>query len=388
MNPNREFDIVVYGATGFTGKLVAEYLAGRGHGKRWAMAGRSLAKLEAVRAELGADAALIEADAADEASIRAMAGRARVVITTVGPYLRYGAPLVAACVEAGTDYVDLCGEPPFMAAMIAAHGAKAKETGARIVFSCGFDSVPFDLGVLFLQEAAAARFGGPAPRVKGRVRKMKGTFSGGTAASGQETMKAAMADPAVRAALLDPFALCEGATGPAQPHGGKPHEDEAAGGWVAPFVMAIINTKNIHHSNHLMGGAYGPDFRYDEMILTGPGEKGRAIAEGIAKAPPMGTEPNAPKPGEGPSKEEREAGFYDLLFIGEFPDGRSLRAIVTGDRDPGYGSTSKMIAECALALIEEASGRAGGVLTPAAAFGAALIPRLEAHAGLAFRLEG
>ncbi len=384
---SREFDIVVHGATGFTGKLVAEYLAARGCGRPWAISGRSAEKLEAVKAELGIDVPAIVADASDPASLAALAARTRVVITTVGPYLKYGAGLVAACAEAGTDLVDLCGEPPFMARMIEAHGARAKETGARIVHSCGFDSVPFDLGVLMLQEAAKARFGAYAPRVKGRVRKMKGAFSGGTAASSAETTKLAMTDPAVRAALLDPFALCEGQAGPRQPHGGKPQEDEALGAWVAPFVMAIINTKNVHRSHFLMGRPWGEGFAYDEMLVTGPGEKGRAIAEGVAKAPPMGAEPNAPKPGEGPSKEERETGFYDLLFIGEWPDGRRLDLSVKGDRDPGYGSTSKMIAECALALLEEAAGREGGVLTPAAAFGPALAARLEAHAGLKFAVE-
>lgn len=383
---SREFDLVVHGATGFTGKLVAEYLAGRGHGRRWAMSGRSLAKLEAVREEIGADAALIEADAADPASLAALASRAKVVVTTVGPYLKYGAGLVAACVEAGTDLVDLCGEPPFMARTIAAHNARAKATGARIVHSCGFDSVPFDMGVLMLQEAAKARFGEYAPRVKGRVRKMKGTFSGGTAASGAETTRLAMEDAEVRAQLLDPFALCEGWKGPRQPSGGKPQEDPALGMWTAPFVMAIINTKNVHRSHFLMGKPWGEGFAYDEMLVTGPGEKGKAIAEGIAKAPPMGSEPDAPKPGEGPSKAEREAGFYDLLFIGEWADGRRIDLAVTGDRDPGYGSTSKMMAECALALLEEAAGREGGVLTPAAAFGPPLAARLEAHAGLKFAL--
>lgn len=385
---SREFDVIVYGASGFTGRLVAEYLTGAAGDAVWAMAGRSEEKLKAVRREIGAgETPLIAADAADPASLDAMARRARVVITTVGPYLKYGEPLVAACAEAGTDYVDLCGEPPFMADMIAKYGEAAKASGARIVHSCGFDSVPFDMGVFFLQEAAKAKFGAPAARVKGRVRAMKGAFSGGTAASGRETMKAAMGDPKVMAALLNPFALTEGFEGPKQPHGGKPHEDEALGAWVAPFVMAPINTKNVHRSNFLMGHAYGPDFAYDEMLVTGPGERGEAAARAIADAPPMGSEKDGPKPGEGPSKAERDAGMYDLLFIGESAKGETVRAAVTGDRDPGYGSTSKIIAECALCLLEEARDAPGGVLTPAPVFGAALIERLRARAGLTFEVE-
>jgi short subunit dehydrogenase-like uncharacterized protein len=392
MGKTTEFDVIVYGASGFTGRLVAEYLQGTygGSGLKWAMAGRNAAKLAEVRAEMGVSETVpvIEADSSDQASMDAMAARGKVVITTVGPYLKYGEPLVAACVKAGTDYVDLSGEPPFMADMIAKYGAAAKASGARIVHSCGFDSVPFDLGVWFLQEAAKAKFGKPATRVRGRVRMMKGTFSGGTAASGAETTRLAMSDPKVMAGLLNPFSLAEGFEGPKQPKGTRAMEDEALGMWVAPFVMAVINTKNIHRSNFLMGHPYGQDFVYDEMIITGPGEKGQKIAEGIANAPPMGSEKNAPKPGEGPSKAEREAGMYDLMFHGTTDDGQVIVAGVKGDRDPGYGSTSKMIAECALCLLEEARQAPGGVLTPAPVFGQAIIDRLEAKAGLSFVIEG
>ncbi|MEM7545728.1 MAG: saccharopine dehydrogenase NADP-binding domain-containing protein [Pseudomonadota bacterium] len=392
MPKNAEFDVVVYGASGFTGRLVAEYLQATygGSDLKWAMAGRNAAKLAEVRTEMGVSdgVPLIEADSADPASMDAMAERAKVVITTVGPYLKYGEPLVAACAKAGTDYVDLSGEPPFMASMIEKYNEAAKASGARIVHSCGFDSVPFDMGVWFLQEAAKAKFGNPVARVRGRVRMMKGTFSGGTAASGAETTKLAMSDPKVMAGLLNPFSLAEGFEGPKQPTGAKPIEDEALGSWAAPFVMAVINTKNIHRSNYLMGHPYGEDFVYDEMILTGPGEKGKAIAEGLAKAPPMGSEKDAPKPGEGPSKAEREAGMYDLLFHGTSADGQVIMAGVKGDRDPGYGSTSKMLAECALCLLDEAKGAKGGVLTPAPVFGGAIIDRLEAKAGLTFKIEG
>jgi short subunit dehydrogenase-like uncharacterized protein len=287
MRPTAEFDVVVYGATGFTGRLVAEYLVQRqvaGETLTWAMAGRSPEKLAHVRDEIGAPTTvpLLTADGEDMASLSALASRAKVVLTTVGPYQLYGSKLVQACATAGTDYVDLCGEPVWMREMIDAHDAMARQTGARIVFSCGFDSIPFDLGVLMLQTMAKAEFGAPMPRVKGRVRKMKGTFSGGTAASLKATMAAAARDPRVLERLKDPFALAPGFTGPAQPSGMKPAFEAAIDSWVAPFVMAPINTRNVHRTNFLLGHAYGADFVYDEMLVTGPGDKGAAMAQAIA----------------------------------------------------------------------------------------------------------
>lgn len=390
MKKDREFDIVVYGASGFTGRLVAEYLAGRKDATtRWAMAGRDLAKLAAVRDEIGApkDIPLIAADASDPQSLRDMARRTRVVLTTVGPYQLYGAELVAACVAEGTDYADLCGEPAWMRQMIDAHDAQAKKTGARIVFSCGFDSIPFDLGVLFLQAEAKKRFGAPFARVKGRVRKMRGTFSGGTAASLKATMAAAAKDPNVVTLLKDPFALTPGFQGPKQPSGMKPEFDEDFGSWMAPFVMAAINTRNVHRTNALTGFSFGKDFIYDEMVMTGPGDKGEAVARGMAAAGSGMDGDKGPKPGEGPSKEERENGFYDLLFLGVGPDGSKLAASVKGDKDPGYGSTSKMIAETALALAAD-DKVSGGVWTPGAALGVPLAERLQKNAGIVFAIEG
>ena len=384
-----EFDIIVYGASGFTGRLVAEYLSKRGI-KRWAMAGRSAAKLAEVRDLIGApkDTPLVEADASAPETLTAMCNRARVIITTVGPYQLYGPELVKACAETGTDYVDLCGEPAWMRQMIDAHDETAKKSGARIVFSCGFDSIPFDLGVWFLQQEAIRQNGAPAPRVKGRVRKMQGGASGGTIASLTETMKAAAKDLSIVGLLRSPFALTPGFEGPSQPSGMIPEYDSATGTWAAPFVMAPINTKNVHRSNFLLGHPYGTDFTYDEMMMTTIGDAGKAIAEGIAtalkSANPFGEGPQ-PKPGEGPSAEEREAGFYDILFIGEYPDGKSIRASVKGDRDPGYGSTSKMIAESALTLLEVDTP--GGVVTPGAIMAKPLIARLTANAGLEFALE-
>lgn len=380
-----EFDIIVYGASGFTGRLVAEYLARQGV-QKWAMAGRSLSKLAEVRDEMGlpGDTPLVIADASNPATLVDMCNRTRVVLTTVGPYQLYGTELVAACAETGTDYVDLCGEPAWIRDMIDAYDARAKDTGARIVFSCGFDSIPFDLGVWFLQQEAVKRFGKPAPRVKGRVRKMQGGASGGTIASLTETMKAAAKNPKIISILKSSFGLTPGFEGPSQPSGLMPEYDSATGTWTAPFVMAPINTKNVHRSNFLLGHPYGRDFVYDEMIMTTIGDAGRAMAEAIAKASPFGDAKL--KPGEGPSKEERENGFYDVLFIGEYPDDQSVRVSVAGDKDPGYGSTSKMIAESALTLLEHDTP--GGVTTPGAVMAAPLLARLEAHAGLTFLVEG
>ncbi|GGA53386.1 saccharopine dehydrogenase family protein [Sphingomonas psychrolutea] len=382
----RDFDIIVYGATGFTGRLVAEYLTQTG-AKRWAMAGRSLAKLEEVRDLIGAPAntPLVTANSDDPASLRSMCQRTQVVISTVGPYQLYGSDLVAACAETGTAYVDLCGEPAWMRQMIDAHHETAKASGARIVFSCGFDSIPFDLGVLTLQDAAKAKFGHAMPRVKGRVRKMQGGFSGGTAASLKATLAAAAKHPSLLGLLINPFALAPGFTGPSQPKGLLPEYDRTIEAWVAPFIMAPINTKNVHRTNFLLGSAgYGADFVYDEMMVApGLGEMGKAAAEAIAKMNPLSSD-KGPKPGEGPSKEERDAGFYDLLFIGEGPGGERIDCVVTGDRDPGYGSTSKMIAETALCLVEDVAGE-GGIWTPGALMGEVLADRLQARAGLTFR---
>ncbi len=386
----REFDIIVYGATGYTGRLVVAHLLktyGASGDIGWAMAGRSADKLAEVRDEIGAPASLplVVADASDPASLAAMVKRAKVIITTVGPYQLYGDGLVAACAEAGTDYVDLTGESHWIAQMIAANEAKAKASGARIVFSCGFDSIPFDLGVLFLEEQAKAKFGAPVSRVRGRVRGIEGGLSGGTLASGMATMAAAQKDPGLGAVLANPFALTPGFKGADQPDGETAYEDKVTGSWVAPFMMAGINTKAVHRSNLLLGHPWGRDFQYDEMLMTdGPPAGGPAPGGFSFGSGPM------PKPGEGPTKEERERGNYDILFVGEAADGRTIRASVKGDMDPGYGSTSKMLGESAVCLARDVSHETtpGGCWTSASAMGDALIERLEAHAGLTFAVEG
>ena len=394
MKPSSKFDIVVYGATGFTGRLVAEYLAAHYTGKddpKWAMAGRSREKLAEVHDAIGApaDTALIVADGGDAASLKAMVDQTRLVISTVGPYQLYGSDLVAACAASGTDYLDLCGEPLWMRKMIDAHEAAAKSSGARILFSCGFDSIPFELGVFYVEQEAKKVFGAPASRVKGRVRNMKGTFSGGTAASARATFAAVANDLSLVSLVQDPFVLTPGFDGPKQPRGNKPVLDEDMGSWTAPFVMATINTRNVHRSNMLMNFPYGKDFVYDEMVLTGPGEQGEANARKVVaavNAERMGAS-GGPKPGEGPSKDERENGMYDLLFVAIAPDGKQVRAAVKGDRDPGYGSTSKMISECALCLLRDTPDVPAGIWTPGAAMGNSLIKRLVDHAGLTFGVE-
>ena len=388
-NTDKPFDIVVFGASGYTGRLVAEYLTTEygGTDLTWAMAGRSLDKLASIRTEMGiSDAvALLEVDVDNPASVSEMVDACRVVITTVGPYPLYGDELVKQCAERGTDYVDLTGEPSWMHETIARFSEAAKLSGARIVHSCGFDSIPFDLGVYLLQQHAIAKTGEPVATVKGRVRAMNGTFSGGTIASMRATMASAKANPAIIQVLTNPFALTEGFSGPEQPAGMAPQYDEELQSWSAPFIMAPINTKNIHRSNFLMAHRYGENFRYDEMLLTGDGDQGKATAEYVAKDDSVAK--SDLQPGEGPSKEERENGNYDAIFAGQACTGDLMISSVQGDRDPGYGSTSKMLAEAAMCLLHNPELASGGLWTPAAAMGDALIERLQAHAGLTFQIE-
>lgn len=386
-----EFDIIVYGATGYTGRLVAEHFVreygAAANGPNWAMAGRSLDKLEQVRDAIGApaDTPLVVADADDPASLDAMCARTRVVLTTVGPYQLYGDALVAACVRSGTDYADLCGEPVWMRQKIDEHMEAAKASGARICFSSGFDSIPFDLGVLMTQKVAQDRFGRPAPRIKGRVRAMEGGASGGTVASLTETMKAVAKNPKLVPILTSSFGLTPGFEGPDQPNGMIPRYEDELGKWAAPFVMAPINTKNVHRTNFLLGHPWGTDFRYDEMVLTSPGDAGKAAAKAIGDMMknPFGAKP--PKPGEGPTPEQRENGFYDVLFVAEMPDGQRLHYGVKGRYDPGYGSTSRMLAETGMALLD--CETAGGIGTPGSFLGEALVERLRDHAELTFAAE-
>ncbi len=403
----RELDVVVFGATSFVGRILCRYLAGRHEATgalKWAAAARSRTKLEALRDELGlgdAGLGLIVADASDEGALRAMCERTRVVISTVGPYALYGEPLVRVCAQTGTDYCDLAGEVQWIRRMIDRYEADARRSGARIVHCCGFDSIPSDLGTFHLQQEARRRFGQPCTRVKMRVRAMRGAFSGGTVASLLNVVKEAAANPALRKELANPYSLCPPVVGERvrQPSAKSARWDEDFDAWSAPFLMAGINTRVVHRSNDLQSRAYGADFRYDEAMLTGRGAKGRLAALGVTAGlggfmvavalPPMRwlLERFAlPAPGEGPGPAAREAGFFDIRFFGTTADGRSLRAKVTGDRDPGYGSTGKMLGEAGACLAREipATALAGGFWTPATALGDRLIARLQDHAGLTF----
>ena len=403
------FDIVVFGATSFVGQILCRYLLqqfGTEGDLRWAAAGRSKEKLDALRVDLGRAAArlpIVVADAGDPASLEAMCRQARVVVSTVGPYALYGEPLVKACTETGTDYCDLTGEVQWIRRMIDRYEPAAKESGARIVHCCGFDSIPSDLGVYFLQREALRRLGQPCTRVKMRVRAMRGGFSGGTAASLMNAIREAAANPALRKELANPYSLCPKGErrGPRQPNVKGAEFDEAFGAWVAPFVMSAINTRVVHRSNALLDRAYGGDFTYDEAVLTGKGTKGRLSATGMAMGlgafvvagalPPTRWALERfvlPAPGEGPSPEAQAKGFFDLRFHGTAADGRSLRVKVTGDRDPGYGSTAKMLAQAAACLAQDVGkeDKPGGFWTPATIFGDRLIERLQGHAGLAFEV--
>ena len=390
MSKSSEFDFVVYGATGFTGKLVVEYLQAKysdNNEINWAMAGRSLEKLNQVKTDLGVSNSvkILEVNSNDQASIEKMMEMTDCVLTTVGPYQLYGNEIVKSCAETGTDYVDLCGEPGWMHEIISKYNDKAKETGARIVFSCGFDSIPFDLGVLFLQDEVKKQTGRTSNKVRARVRVMEGEFSGGTAASFGATMASLKTNPELFSILGNPFSLSEGFQGPQQENDSKPVFDEALGVWVAPFFMAPINTKNVHRSNMLQNHAYGEDFLYNEMWVAGPGEEGEQVAKMMATANPMSGD-DVPKPGEGPSKQSREAGNYDVLFCADI-EGSVISTSVTGDMDPGYGSTSKMIAESAICLVKDSAELKGGIYTPASSMGSKLIKRLVDNAGLTFNVE-
>ncbi len=383
-----KYDFVIYGATGFTGKLVVEYAINQYNNNdeiSWAIAGRNNEKLEHIQEKynLPSEIGKIVVDSNDQNSIDEMVSQTKCVLTTVGPYQLYGEKIIKTCISSGTDYVDLCGEPGFMHKIISECSEEAKETGARVVFSCGFDSIPFDLGVLFVQEEVMSKLNKYAPSVRGRVRSMNGEFSGGTAASMKATMAALQSNPELINILVNPHALCDGIQGVQQDDDSRPVYDEELNTWVAPFFMAPINTKNIHRSNKLMNHIYGENFKYNEMWIQGPGEEGKAAAEFISTMNPLG---DAPEPGDGPSRESRENGNYDVLFCADI-DGETIKASVSGDMDPGYGSTSKMITESAVCLVKDCEDLVGGIYTPAASMGKKLIKRLESNAGLTFKLE-
>ncbi len=396
------FDLVVFGATSFVGQILTRRLVerlGTDGEVTWAIAGRNAEKLAQVAVETGADVEQIVADAADGEAMRSLASSSRVVISTVGPYALYGSELVAAVAAAGTDYCDLTGEPHWMRAMIDAHQAAAIASGARIVHACGFDSIPSDLGVWFTQQQALDRFGEHCTSIGLRVKTMKGGASGGTIASGVNMIEEARKDPALRKILGNPYALApEGMReGPKQPNLTVPKRDEASGQWAAPFIMAATNTRVVQRTHALLGRPWGDGFEYDEAMLVGEGPvgalKAAAVTGGMGAFAGMAAfgpgrkllEMVLPEPGEGPSPDAQENGFFDIRLYGTSITGRTIVTKITGDRDPGYGSTAKMLAESALTFLDvPKSTTAGGFWTPATAFGDALIERLVAHAGLTF----
>lgn len=404
---NRDLDIIVYGATGFTGTLVAEYLLrqyGVGKDVRWAIAGRSASKLADVKKQLGESAADIEtivADSADKDALGSLAARTRVVLTTVGPYAIYGSTLVAACVEAGTDYCDLAGETQWIRKMIDTYHERARETGARIVHCCGFDSVPMDMGVWFLQDAARKNHGTYCKKISLYVKATKGTASGGTLASMINIIEEAKADRNVARLMANPYALNpegqrEGPDGSDQK---KVIHDDDTESWTAPFVMAGINTRVVRRSHALAGFPYGEDFRYRECTLTGKGIGGwmkgtlmtlglGGLVLGISLGPTRKLLQRfvLPKPGEGPDRDLQQSGFFNLMQVGVLPDGTVMRTRITGDQDPGYGSTSKMLSEAAVCLAKDELDAKGGCLTPATALGGKYLDRLREHAGLTFEV--
>jgi short subunit dehydrogenase-like uncharacterized protein len=401
----KTYDVVLFGATSFVGQILARYLLeefGCNGELHWAAAGRSRSKLESVRAELGAQARqlpLLVADATDLDALRKLCRQSRLIVSTVGPYAIHGEPLVQACVETGTDYCDLTGEVQWIRRMITTYEKQARESGARIVHCCGFDSIPFDLGVHFLQREARARFGQPCTTVKMRVKSMRGSFSGGTLASVMNIIKDVAADPALRRELADPYSLCPADYAPrVRQHNVRFAEYDADfATWTAPFIMSALNTRIVQRTNALQRQAYGPEFRYDEAVMTGRGLQGRAAAAALSTglAAFMGAGAIGPTrklltrflpaPGEGPSPEAQRKGGYDLRFLGRTGDGRELRVRVTGDRDPGYGSTAKMLGQAAVCMRHDVPPDApGGFWTPASLFGDRLLARLQQHAGLAF----
>lgn len=396
----------MYGATSFVGQILCHHIAAQFSRDEidWAMAGRSESKLKALKQSLPEsyqDVPIIVADASDADALRDMASQTKVVISTVGPYALFGEPLVKVCTETGTDYCDLTGEVQWIRQMIQKYESQAKANGARIVHCCGFDSLPSDLGVSFLQRQAKEQFGTTCSRVKMRVRAMRGGFSGGTAASLMNVAKEASKDASLRKELANPYSLCPQDSGKKtrQPNVSFAEHDKDFGAWVAPFVMAAINTRIVHRSNALSDYAYGENFRYDEAVLTGRGVVGGATAVTMAGA--LGSflvgaaikptrwvlEKFLPSAGEGPSPEDQEKGFYDLRFLGKTEKGETLRTKVTGDRDPGYGSTAKMLLQAGLCLARDIDeSTPGGFWTPATIFGERLQTRLQDHAGLTFEV--
>ena len=405
----KKFDLVIFGATSFVGQILTEYLfdhIGLSRKVKWAIAGRSEAKLNNLRDSLGEKAAklpIIVADSMDQPALEDMCKKSRVIVSTVGPYALYGETLVKVCAENGNDYCDLTGEAYWIKQMILKYEKTAKKSGARIVNCCGFDSIPSDLGNHFLQREGKKQFGKFFNQVKLRVKAMKGGASGGTIASMAEMIVAAKADAQVRRDMANPYILCpeKHSYSIKQTSVKGPAYDRDFGSWSAPFIMEAINARVVLRSNTLRRMAFGKDFSYGEAMLTGAGNSGRlkaiALTAGLAAfAGSMVLDPVRnlmnkfvlPKPGEGPSLQDQLNGFFDIELMGKNARGDKLTAKVTGDRDPGYGCTAKMLAQAGLCLAFDLAkeDKAGGFWTPSTAMGDLLIERLNNHAGMSFTL--
>ncbi|NND83383.1 MAG: saccharopine dehydrogenase [Gammaproteobacteria bacterium] len=398
----RQYDVIVWGATGFTGKWVARHLYQNYPQSelRWAIAGRNQQKLDDVHTFIGDDASTVDAllaDSNDEVSLQRLVASTKVIITTVGPYAYYGSKLVEACVDAGTHYVDLTGEVPWMRRMMDQHTAAAEASGARIVHCCGFDSIPSDMGNFYIQQQAKKRLGTYLQSVRYVLQKMKGGASGGTIHSMFNVMKEAVEDRNILRLMVNPYSLNPNPDfkGPDKRDQTSAIYDSELGVWTAPFIMAGINTRVVRRSNAMLDFAWGKDFQYSETMVT----KGRMSAMGIAygfmifagtATTNLGRKLLArflPAQGEGPEVDPENPGFYVIDFYGRTADGRKITARVKGDSDPGYGSTSKMLAESAVCLAlhdDELVG--GGFWTPASAMGEQLLKRLQDHAGLSFEI--
>ena len=404
-----QFDLIVFGATSFVGEILCQYLTseyGVDGDVKWAAAGRSQSKLEKLRKGLGSAAKtlpLLTANATEEIELKALCEQTKVIISTVGPYALYGESLVKMCVETGTDYCDLSGEVQWVKSMVTRYQSKALESGARIVHCCGFDSIPSDMGVWYLQQQAQQQFGVVATDIRMRVKGMRGVASGGTIASIINLTKEAVKSKDLRKELANPFSICP------SDHNFKmcqrnvitPEYDVESGRWAAPFIMAGVNTRVVHRSNFLSGKAYGDNFKYDESMLMGKGIKGRIRASGfvvglgvflvgVVIKPTRWIMENymLPKPGEGPSLSAQKKGFYDIRFIGKTEKGQIIKTKVTGDCDPGYASTSKMLGQAGLSLAFDISKeeKGGGFWTTATVFDQRFIDRLVSKAGLEFEI--
>lgn len=403
--PDKTLDLIVWGATGFTGQIVCKYINqnyGTAKELNWAIAGRNLQKLEEVKRQLEApELPILIADSTDKTALEAMARQTKVVCSTVGPYAIYGSLLVEVCAENGTHYCDLTGEVQWMRKMIDAHHLTAKKNKARIVHSCGFDSIPSDLGVFYVQEKAREYYGQYCEEIKMLLKGARGGFSGGTYASLSNVQKEASDNPDIIKILQNPYALNPQGEqqGPDGPDLTRVIYDEDLQAWLGPFVMGPINTRVVRRSQALEAYPYGRHFKYSEMAWFGPKLSDRIMANltttlinWVMYARPGSffkklIDYFSPKSGQGPSKATREAGFFSLLFVGTLPDGRQIKAKVTGDQDPGYGSTSKMLAESAICLAKDQDQlpETFGVLTPKTAMGKVLMNRMEQFAGLKFR---